>query len=295
MRLGPFVPTVVGIAFWGLMCALVSLIPETKGYSSSKPTSQDLPPPHVEHSTIGQRISTIFARMRDSTAFLWSDKRVTILILAYSVHSLVYNASDLLVQYVSARFNIPLSRATLILGLQSALIIVHLLCILPAITHILTTRLRMAAQLKDLLLARWSAFFLSLGLVGIGIAPTMLLLIAALPIEVAGWGFTFLTRSLMTSFVESHHVARLYTVLSLVDTAVLMVGSPVIAALFDRGLSSGSGIAAGLPFVTCGLVVAAFSAPVLFIRVENEAVEESDEQEVSVQPTRDTRGGHAEA
>ncbi|OJD35970.1 mfs transporter [Diplodia corticola] len=275
MRLGLFVPTIAGTVFYGLMCALVSLIPETKGYSSTKPPSRAGPFPPVESSTMRERIRKIPAHVRDSAAFLWSDRRISILVLVYSVHSLVIDANELLIQYISAHFAVSLSHATLVLAFQSALIIVHLLFVLPAITHFLTARLGMAVQLKDLYLARWSALFLSLGLLGIGIAPTLLLLITAIPFEVAGWGFTFVVRSLMTSFVESHHVARLYTVLTLVDTAVLMVGSPVTAALFDRGMSSGDGSTAGLPYVVCSLLVAVFGVLVLFVRIEGELPEEA--------------------
>lgn len=294
MRLGLFVTTITGTVFFVLMCVLVSFIPETKDYPSKKPRSHDGPLPPVESPTVRENISRIPAQVRDSTAFLWSDKRIAILVFVFSMHSLVYDTNDLLVQYVSARFKIPLSRATLVLALQSALIIIHLLFVLPAITHLLTARLRMAVQLKDLLLARWSAFSLSLGLLGIGIAPTLPLLIAAIPVEVAGWGFSFVVRSLMTSFVESHQVARLYTVLALIDTAVLMVGSPATAALFDRGMSSGDGSAAGLPFIICSLLVAVYGVLVLFIRIDGGPPEGTDGQDALVHPAEETRGGGVE-
>ncbi|GME49364.1 Major facilitator superfamily domain general substrate transporter [Neofusicoccum parvum] len=268
MQFGLFVPTVVGTCLMGLMVALTSLLPETLNYSAGAAQSCDTTPPPKSSGTVRERVRQIPARVRDSTAFLWSDIRVAILVPTYLVHMLMYETNNLLVQYASARFNIAISRATLIIALQSALIIVQLLLILPAVTRFLTARLHTSPQRKDLLLARWSALLLSAGFLGVGLAPTLPLLVAAVPFEVAGWGFMFVTRSLITAFVEPHHVARLYTVLTLVDVAGLMLGAPAFAWLFDRGLEAG-GAAAGLPFVVCSAMIAAAGALMLLIRVED--------------------------
>ncbi|KAL1617925.1 hypothetical protein SLS56_010765 [Neofusicoccum ribis] len=268
MQFGLFVPTVVGTCLMGLMVALTSLLPETLNYSAGAAQICDTTPPPKSSGTVRERVRHIPARVRDSTAFLWSDIRVAILVPTYLVHMLIYETNNLLVQYASARFNIAISRATLIIALQSALIIVQLLFILPAITRFLTARLHISPQRKDLLLARWSALFLSAGFLGVGLAPTLPLLVAAVPFEVAGWGLMFVTRSLITTFVEPHHVARLYTVLTLVDVAGLMLGAPAFAWLFDRGLEAG-GAAAGLPFVVCSAAIAAAGALTLLIRVED--------------------------
>lgn len=270
MPFGLFVATVVGTVLYGLMCFLVSLIPETLDYNTEGSANGDgsTTPPPKRTATLKQRIRRLPGQVRESTAFLWSDIRVLILVLTYLTHSLIGNLDDLLVQYVSARFHIPLARSTLVLAFENALMIVHLLAIMPGITYLLTKRYNMPSQRKDLLLGLWSALFLTAGLFGIGIAPTLPLLITAIPVLVAGVGFAYLTRSLVTSFVEPHHIARLYTVLTLVDMAGLMAGSPAFAALFDRGLEQGGGgVAAGLPFIVCGLVIAISGASMLFIRI----------------------------
>lgn len=278
MQFGLFVPTVLGTCLMALMVWLVSFLPETLNYSAGVTESHSPTPSSKTTATVKERIRQLPSRVRGSTSFLWSDVRVAILVPIYSMHMLIYNTNDLLVQYTSARFHIPIYRAALITSLQSALVIVHLLFILPALTRFLTARLGISSQAKDLLLARWSALFMALGFFGVGLAPTLPLLITAIPVEVAGWGFMFVTRSLVTSFVEPHHVARLYMVLTLADVAGLMVGSPTLAGLFDRGLQSG-GAAVGLPFVVCGSMVAAVGTLLLTFRVTDAMAGRRGEEE----------------
>jgi hypothetical protein len=65
-----------------------------------------------------------------------------------------------------------------------------------------------------------------------------------------GSGLHLYLRSLATSFVEPHHVARLMTFVSWVDTGGFMVASPLIAWLFEQGVGRG-GMWIGLPWLFC--------------------------------------------
>ncbi|EKG21779.1 Major facilitator superfamily domain general substrate transporter [Macrophomina phaseolina MS6] len=278
MQFGLFVPTLAGASLFGLMAALTSFVPETLDYGSDNDAGPVDDPAALlpkGPATFKQRICQVLAQLHDATAFLWADVRVLILVLANVMHTIVSNLDDLFIQYISARFHIPLARSTLVIAFENALMVIHLLAVLPGVTHLLMTRFKMPSQHKDLFLGQLSALLLALGLVSIGVAPTLPLFVTAIPIFVAGSGFFYLVRNLVTSFVEPHHIARLYTVLTLVDMAGVLAGSPAFAALFDRGLQAGDGGAVGLPFIVCGLMIAVSGASMLFIRVRDGPVAET--------------------
>lgn len=92
------------------------------------------------------------------------------------------------------------------------------------------------------------------GFLLIALAPSIPLLVAAMVVNTFGWGLILFLRSLMTSLVEPHHVARLNTFVGIFDTAGLIVGSPGLAWLFEKGVDLG-GMWIGLPFLVCAGVV----------------------------------------
>ncbi|KAK8183780.1 major facilitator superfamily domain-containing protein [Phyllosticta citribraziliensis] len=286
MQFGPFTPTMVGSAIFFFSFMVVCFLPETMEYkeapalTTTEPT-QDSSCGSPRATTLPHRVKSLVKSLHHSVAFLTSDTRILVLLPSYSIHLLLYNTTDLLLQYTSARYHIPISRATLVISLQAGLVMFTLLLVLPALAHHLTKRLHFAAQRKDLLLARCSAATLAVGFLGIGLAPSLPWLISALPVQVAGWGVMYLIRSLVTSFVEQHHVARLYTVLTLVDAAGLMAGTPAMAGLFDWGLSVGSW-ASGLPFVACAGALVAVAVALLWIRLDDETKVEDVEGERSL-------------
>ncbi|KAK8200419.1 major facilitator superfamily domain-containing protein [Phyllosticta capitalensis] len=293
MQFGPFTPTILGTAFFAFGFVILCFLPETmsyKGEESSPNTAAEPPRAETSDSTrepsIHDRVKSLLRSAQDSAAFLTSDMRILILLPTYSIHLLLYNTDDLLLQYSSERFDISISRATLVISLQAGLKVVVLIVLLPALVNYLTTRFPFDAQFKDLLLARCSAAAMALGFLCIGLAPSLPLLITALPIQVAGWGLMFLIRSLVTSFVEQHHVARLYIMLTLVDAAGLMVGTPAMAAFFDWSLSIGSW-GGGLPFVGCGLALMMVEFALYSVRVG----EEKGEEEVEDDRCSGTSGG----
>lgn len=105
---------------------------------------------------------------------------------------------------------------------------------------------------------RISMIFLAVGWTLVGLSPNIPFATISLAIASLGQGAILLLRSFLTGLVEKHHVARLYSVISIVDTAGSMVGSPLMAGLFQRGLHMG-GLWIGLPFYFLGIMSAAFT------------------------------------
>jgi MFS family permease len=88
---------------------------------------------------------------------------------------------------------------------------------------------------------------MAVGFLFMALSTSLPLLVLAMAINTLGSGLHLYLRNLATSLVEPHHVARLMTFVSWIDTSGLMVASPLLAWLFERGVEMG-GIRMGLPF-----------------------------------------------
>jgi len=81
-----------------------------------------------------------------------------------------------------------------------------------------------------------------------------------------GSGFNAVLRSLLNSFVESHHQAILNSLLGLLEYVGIMVASPLLFAALDKGNQLG-GIWTGLPFFAATIALAAATAIVFVFRL----------------------------
>ncbi|KAK5017631.1 hypothetical protein LTR16_002355 [Cryomyces antarcticus] len=172
----------------------------------------------------------------------------------------------LLLQHISKRYDWTISQATYLISLRAgmnALVFFHLL---PSISSLLQKCCRFTGQQKDLYLACLSAALIALGFSGLALAPTATLAAVGLVLTSLGSSAMFMIRSSMTSLVESHHVARLYTVVSVVDTLGLMEGGPLAAGLFRAGLRVG-GAWVGLLFAVLAGLFAGAALLLCFVRI----------------------------
>jgi len=65
-----------------------------------------------------------------------------------------------------------------------------------------------------------------------------------------GFGFGTVVQSIVTSIVRRDQVARLYSAISVAETAGTLVGQPLLALGLAVGFRSG-GLAVGLPWFMC--------------------------------------------
>jgi MFS family permease len=181
-----------------------------------------------------------------------ADTRLLLMFPAFFIH-LILVQRDILMQYISTRYHISLAKATVLISIRSGLMLLLCLILMPSLNDLFRTRWRYHPQRADLLLSRSSVLIMSIGFLFIALAPTLPLLIIAMVINTLGWGLTLFLRSLMTSLVEGHHVARLNSFLGIFDTTGLMIGSPLLAVTFEKGVELG-GWWVGLPFFGCAAV-----------------------------------------
>ncbi|KND90093.1 hypothetical protein TOPH_05323, partial [Tolypocladium ophioglossoides CBS 100239] len=196
------------------------------------------------------------------------DIRVLGIVSAFVVHMLFLNR-DVMLQYISTRYKISLAQAAVLISIRSGLVFLLCVFILPIIS--IYCRNKFKSERSDLILSRISAALITLGFLGLGLAPNLPLSVSALVLNSLGWGLFSFLRSLLTSLVDTHKVARLNSVIGVFDTVGLMIGSPLLAALFTRGVEL-EGLWFGLPFLFCGGVVA------IITLMSKESLDEVQEQ-----------------
>lgn len=281
MNWNPWVPMLSGLAIMAIPLLLVLYLPETLNYNAP---ATDSGIASSSSSTISAKAEPLFREMfhtiRSSLSFLGSDARILFILPAFFLHMLILNR-DTLLQYISTRFAISIASATVLISVRSGLILFSLLLFLPAMSYLLRHRLHLSSQKSDLVLAQGSTIIMGLGFLMIALAPTIPLLMVAMALNSFGWGLTLFLRSLMTSLVEEHHIARLNTLVGAVDTMGFMIGSPFLAWAFGEGLELG-GWRTGLPFLICAgalAVVVVFQAGITIRGDENAQRTDEDSTE----------------
>lgn len=239
-------------------------------------------------------------QMQRIREFLVTNKRAAILILPFCFMQLGKYIQELLAQYATTRFGwswskvgmtflspFPLPRphfpsrplgsygqanepkASYFLTLKSASFIIMLTFLLPALSTLCLSRLRMSPLSKDLWLSRWSGVALVVADLVLTFAATPALYTAGLVLLAGGCGLGPLLRGLLNALVEPHHVGLLNTVVGILETAGIMVASPVFSWSFQRGMEMGGGWV-GLPFAAGAVITGGATMIVWAYRIPEE-------------------------
>jgi MFS-type transporter involved in bile tolerance (Atg22 family) len=113
------------------------------------------------------------------------------------------------------------------------------------------------ARDKDLSLARFSSIVLVCGSL-LAAGPAIDVVISGFLLSTCGSGFSAFCRSLVTTFVDQRHIARLYTLLNIVDSIGAVLAGPLMAWAFIVGIRL-KGNWLGLPYIVlavCGAMAA---------------------------------------
>ena len=262
MERSPWVPMWLGLGLWLLAVTVACILPETlhmreqglaPGLRHGSPDSLSLKDDDAQG--VFQRTKLTAQRFGKAASFLVEDMRVFLLLCCFMIGMLTQESNNVLLQYVSKRYDWSLSQATLFLSIRYGLNVFLLIVLLPLGGRLLQSGLHLSAAAKDLWLSRAGILLKLLGFLVIGAAPNVPLLGIGLVLLVSGGGTLLCMRSLITSLVEPHHIARLYNAISVLDTLGLMTGGPIMAACFQWGMRAGGGWI-GLPFWFCGVLVA---------------------------------------
>ncbi|KAK3623799.1 hypothetical protein LTR22_024227 [Elasticomyces elasticus] len=277
MSIDPWVSVLVGIGLSALAVGCYLLVPETLGYRESHastlkpparmPVSADLVlgEPHLLASTVKRWVESV----KCATSFVTSDWRVPALMASFIGQILIASSAPLLVQYVSKRYAVTLAEATLLMTIRNAVNAIQLFFILPYISTVIVETYSLSGQLKDLYLMRASQVLVAIGWISIGASPSVPSVAISLAIISFGNGSLLLARSFLTSLVPAHQIASIFSIICVVDTVGTMLGAPILAQLFKRGLALKGGWI-GLPFYFIGTFSALFAVVFFYVRLQED-------------------------
>lgn len=270
MTFNPWIPSLTGTVLELFAVSVCSFIPETLDYYDRGETpGQAEPSSNASEGAASLATDSLprgilvtaprpwQAKIRNSFAFLTSDWRVAALILCFLCHGFIGAAIQLLLQYVSKRYALTFSKATLVLMISNGFRTLLLLVILPFVSASTMRLLNLSSQEKDLYLSRASQALLIAGMACIGLSPNVPLLAVGLVVTALGQGAYLLLRSFLTTLVEAHHIARVYSIVGIMDTAGVMLAGAMLAGLFKVGLSLG-GLWTALPYFFIAAVSSLF-------------------------------------
>lgn len=220
----------------------------------------------TDKATLQDKVRHSLRTLKEASSFLLDDWRIPALIVPFLLHMVVGSISSLLLQYLSKRYGLTFSNATLLMAIRSGVIVLLLFIVLPYLSTILMRKYHLSGPRKDLYLVRASLAFIAVGFMFVGFSPNIPVVAISLALSALGQGFALVLRSFLTALVPSHHIARVYSIVSILETIGMMVGSPLLAGLFKRGLALG-GAWIGLPFYFTALVSAMFLLLLLSIRL----------------------------
>lgn len=291
MTLDPWIPLLIGMAivFVGVMFTLS--LPETMHHAPPRKSEQadhvelsHLSPDddiaHKEHDfddsgpgapftepTKKSHLQALTSQIHAYTSpymFIFANKQILLLLSAFLVYRLSRGSSWFLVQYISTRYHWTLAKSNLLMSFRPILTIPLFLFVLPAISRYLLRT--MSSTQKDLKIARISIFFLTLGTLGIGLSSSIPPLIISLILQSSGFGFLFVTRSLITTFIRQEETAKLFTVIEILQSVGAVIASLIITNVFRVGIDIG-GVWIGLAWFVTSLLFVMVGVAVWVVRL----------------------------
>jgi MFS family permease len=281
MTITPWIP------FLGSTCLLVLgtllwlSIPETlEREHLFRPTVSNHPSPTVsfqatldpavtDQSPSAGFVQEVLLSTKETSKFILEDWRVPALIVPFCGHMLIAASGPLLLQYISKRYDLTFSQGTLLITTRNSMNVLLLLVILPYLSTVLVGTFGLNDQRKDLYLARVSQVLVALGWTLLAASPNWPASVISLAIASLGQGSMLMVRSFLASLVSAHHIATVYSIISMWDALGTMVGAPLLAKLYRHGMELGSGWV-GLPFYFVGLLSFSFACLLCLIQLRKE-------------------------
>lgn len=269
MDRNPWIPVNISVCLMFLGLAVVLALPETLQASKSRQPgldprqSGDKANPHNEPSPASKnsgprnlfdRITSLLTSVLQDSRFLLSDWRIIFLMSTAAANIFADLYSMILSQYVSKRYSWPLSKTAYLTSFRGAASVTTMIAFIPGVSACLLRLKGVGAFEKDVILSRISFTLLTAGPFIVALAHSVPVFIIGLFVATLGSGAQALVRSLLVGLVKPSEVARLFSVMSIVSTASILVSQPLSASLYTWGLKKG-GEWLGLPFLASGFTV----------------------------------------
>lgn len=259
MGISPWLSSMIGVIM--MACAVLLFYffaPETASHLLAHrpaPASPILADAEV-HSE--GRVAAIMAHCRngwgDARQALLSDYRLPVLAILFVAHQPIGAIGPLLVQYCSKRYRITTASATFAMTIMNGAKAIHCFIVLPMISRATLSYLGGNTIYKDASLARISFGLIGIGWAVISLTPDLPVFGSGMVIAGLGHGAYFLVRGLLSNLAPPHYVARVFSLVSILDTGGYTLGAPLLNFLYGFGMQPGLVDVVGLPFACIGAV-----------------------------------------
>ncbi|THW45028.1 MFS general substrate transporter [Aureobasidium pullulans] len=269
MTVSPWLPFTIGISAMAFAMLLTLSIPETYHARTRITSSPRQGPIDAQPKPYGllHHLNQILA--------MFKSRSLCLIFVSFVGEQLILKNSGFAMRYVSKRFSWPLSRFGYFMSARALVGILIYLLILPRISSFLQHRMLFPPLRKDLLLARTMGIILAIGLF-LAAGPTLGCVLSGLLLVTIGSSSTTICRSIAAHFVDSRHVASMYTFLNLLNTAGAILASPLLASTFVLGMRWG-GDWQGLPYLCLGVLGTVSAIALFLIRRGTGEVEEMED------------------
>lgn len=272
-----WLPFWIGIALLSAAIPVIRMLPNhifPSGESKSDEQTQPLlssPLLKAQDQQDTSLLTSVMERFRTLGAVLASHPRnFTLMLICFLLASLASSDTKLLVQYISKRYSWTFASAGYLISGKAVVNFVLLTAVIPRVLRCSAS----AVSSSDRLNVRFAnaCFLISvLGAFAIALAATIWLLVPALFVYALGSALPIFTLSLLKSpsitsarsqdddesASEAQVETHIFSIVMLVKTLGSLIGAPLMAFLWVRGIGLG-GTALGMPFfISSGLYAVA--------------------------------------
>jgi len=170
---------------------------------------------------------------------------------------------------------LTLSQATFLIAIRGVISLIVLFFLIPLINRLLTTKTSMSPLTRDLRITQASAILLTIGILGIGLAPTKSFFAAALIFVALGNAAFVGLRCVLAHLVPADNMGTLFTAMSVVQGAGTLISGPFFAQTFKVGMETG---VTGLPYLFVGGGLALFAIAVFVTPLPKDQIPPTSEE-----------------
>ncbi|OAA43932.1 MFS multidrug transporter [Beauveria brongniartii RCEF 3172] len=183
----------------------------------------------------------------------WVSRDVLLMLVAFFCCQLSRQFSSVLLQFSSFKFSWDYAKASYLLPLRAGINLVVLFWVIPHLLRFFTKQRGLIQWQADKYVTLLSGVCLAIGSILIFLSANPLELVFGQTFIALGFSFTVTARSFLTAMVEPRFMSLLYSGVTSVTYAGLIVGGPVFSTAFQWGLKLG-GIWIGLPFLVAAVL-----------------------------------------
>ncbi|XWW95472.1 hypothetical protein V2A60_003431 [Cordyceps javanica] len=248
----PVLATAFGAFVFSVLCAFC--IPETVHLNKTSYNEEAVEEEPAAQTTTQSMRSAILAAYKGITtamaALFWGDKKLGILLLTLLMVALSSHSIKLLLLYTSYRYQMAFDKVTSIHTIETASQFFLNAIFLPLTAQALLS-FNFSARRKDAMFVRWGLVVAAVGLFGVGLAPKIGYMIAALVLYTFVSAYSGGMLGLLSQLTSEGHLAALFATTRVLASVGSLLGVPLSKCLFQVGEELGTAWA-GLPYLVLG-------------------------------------------